>query len=338
MKTILRLLIGLMAVPLALAQVVEVDSASALVTAAARAQRGQTIRLAADITLTRAVKFLSDGIEFDGGGHTITAPSTAGFNALQFEANGKQLIRIHDATIHGGRIGLHCTNGVFHVENVTGRYAGSHGAFFGGIGDGASVYMTRSTFSENGRSGRGAGLALGDRSRHFAYNCVIEDCEFIGNAAFAGADGETGTGIRICGPQEFISGLPPELQDWKTHDIQVIRCRMIGNGSSGGSVQLGLRVSVMNCVARWNNWNGSRQTTPSGEGYGWRVYGGAGHQIVGGDFSDNLAHGICVENDTRCGLSGSVTATGNVRGPVLVKDKGRLKGDGTLNGAAVDFP
>lgn len=305
-----------------------------LVAAAGRLRPGDTLVIPNDVAVTQSVRVRVSGVTIDGRGHTLTGTLGASWNVLQFEASGSEAITVRDLTVEGGKIAIAGYNGTFLVENVTVRFAGSHGFFFGGLGDGSNGIMRRCRAYQNGRS-RGAGLALGDRARHFAHHWLIEDSEFRGNAAHAGADGETGTGVRICGPQEFLAIEPKR---WMTHDIELVRVIAEGNGSSGISAQLAAGVTVRDCISRWNNWNGSAQVTPSGEGYGVRLYGGAGHVIAGGDFSENLATGLCIENDTRCGLSGAVTAAGNQRGAVLVKPTGRLKGEGTLNGAMVDLP
>ena len=50
-----------------------VDSVKSLKTAAAKAKKGDTIKLTDNITLSETVRFSASGIVFDGNGHTITA-------------------------------------------------------------------------------------------------------------------------------------------------------------------------------------------------------------------------------------------------------------------------
>lgn len=222
-------------------------------------------------------------------------------------------ITLRNLTVSNSSMGIACfsTHDIV-IENVVVKNAWSYGLFLAGDGGSVRYKIRNSFFHHNGRSGTGAGVRAGDRSRHFVEDIEFINCVFHSNAAFEGANAETGTGININSPEWRKDGTRIFPPDRISKNIILRRCMAYNNGSSGITSQLPADLLWEDCISFGNNVlhraDGSIFHTPDGEGYGFRLgFSGAGCRIVRCVAFGNRAAGILLASQADAVVSGCIS-------------------------------
>ncbi len=202
-------------------------------------------------------------------------------------------LTVRNARQHG--IDLYSTHDIV-IDSVVVKDSQVYGLFLAGSEGTVRWTVKDSFFYRNGRSGRGAGIRAGGRTKFWVADGLIENCVFHSNAT-SGGDAETGTGLNINSPESFL----PER---KTRNIVVDRCLAYNNGSSGITSQLPADLLWEDCISFDNNKIG----TSGGEGYGFRLgFSGAGCRMVRCVAFGNLAAGILLEHQADAVVSGCIS-------------------------------